>query len=360
MLEDLIDIFYAREQVMLLLGALGLILLGGALIVDFVMMRLKARSYRGKICGAREQSVSSTKAGRVYFPVVEYTDESGLRRQAETDAGSSGLADKAPGRTVRLLVVPGRPHEARITGYSRLVFSGIFIASGILLGGFAAANYAVNPWTYIVGLVILGALGGMGARKLIIMKGQGGEPGPPDKDNKYKERLKEKQSLKFIGPEELHLRLKEQNAKTKRWAPVAVAVALILIGVGHYLAEDLYVFLLKGKPAAGEIVGYERRRDSSMETVYYPTVEFSDPSGNVVRFMDRVGSSSPGSGGKSNVEVLYLPENPESAMIDRGMGNWAAPGGILFLGFLLLSITLKSWYRILFTGAEGKLPNRSS
>jgi len=331
---------------MLLLATLGLVLLGVALVVDYIMMRLTARAYQGKIRGVRVQAVSSTKSGKVYFPVVEYTDESGRRIQAETDAGSSGLADKAPGRTVTLLVVPGRPHEGRITGYSRLVFSGIFILAGILLGAFTLAGYAVTSWTYGVGLVILVTMLGFGIRKLLAMKGRDDEPAPPD--NKYQQRLQEKRSMKFIGAKELHLLLREQNARTRRWAPVAVLVALILIGVGHYLARDLYVLLLQGESGSGEIVSYERTQNSNSEYVYYPAVEFTTTRGRHVRFIDRVGSSSPGSRGRDSIGVLYLPEDPETAMIDRGIWNWAAPGGILFFGLLLLLVSVKSWYRIVF------------
>ena len=84
--------------------------------------------------------------------------------------------------------------------------------------------------------------------------------------------------------------------------------------------------------------------------VYCPTIEFSTPSGEIVRFDSSYGTMPASHKVGQAVKVLYDPKEPHTAEIDSGLSNWLVPGcllafaagafffSVMFLGlFLILS-----------------------
>lgn len=351
MIEHLVEALLAREQVILLLGGIGMTLLGGVFIADHVYWRMRAQRFSGTLVGVREKIPPGQSGSSVYFPVVEYRDERGERMLCETDTGSSSLADKIPGRRVTLLVQAGRPSEGRILGITRLIFGAIFIAVGLVLGSIAVTQYQLSAWSFAVGVAILATLAIMGLKRLAAAEQL--ETGRSSGDRKYQERLDEKQSLPLLEADDLRARLKRMNARARRLAPIMGLAGLALAATGHWLAKDLYGLLATGEPATGRIFGYERvYQPNNQLYIYYPQVVFTTPEGRTVRFQDRTGSGAAttarSSGGR--VSVIYDPEQPERAMIYRGLWNWAAPLGMLALGLLILFMTLKVWIGRRLTG----------
>lgn len=109
----------------------------------------------------------------------------------------------------------------------------------------------------------------------------------------------------------------------------------------------------RGIKAEGKVTGFESK-DSDDSIVYHAIVEFTDQSGNSVKFQDSVGSSHPSFKRGDAVSVLYLPETPSAAMVDRGIFNWVLSGGLilgaaLFLWGALASLRLAASVR---SGAE--------
>lgn len=244
MLEQLVEALLAREQVILLLSGIGMVMLGGIFIADHVYWRLRARRFTGTLVGVREK-IGQGAFSHVYFPVVEYLNERAERIFCETDTGSSSLADKVPGRRVTLLVQAGKPLEGRIVAMTGLIFGLIFILVGVVLGSIALNQYQVSAWSFIVGVVVLAALSFVGRRKLVANKQLDGDQSFGYRT--YQERLAEKQSLPLLRADRLRPRLERMNARAKRLAAVMGLIGLAMIGTGHWLAEDLYGLLASGK-----------------------------------------------------------------------------------------------------------------
>lgn len=344
MIEHLVEALLAREQVILLLGGIGMTLLGGVFIADHVYWRMRARRFPGTLVGAREKISPGQSSSSVYFPVVEYRDEHGERILCETDTGSSSLADKIPGRRVTLLVRTGKPFEGRILGITRLIFGPLFIVVGVVLGSIAVTQYQLSAWSFVVGVAILVTLALVGLKQLAASEQL--ETSRSFGDRKYQERLDEKRSLPLLAADELRPRLKRMNARARRLAPIMGFAGLALAATGHWLAKDLYGLLATGEPATGRIFGYERVfQPNNQLYIDYPQVVFTTPEGRTVRFQDRTGSGAATTARSSSerVTVIYDPEQPERAMIYRGLWNWAAPLGLLTLGLLILLMTLKVW-----------------
>jgi len=345
MIENLFDILLAREQVILLFGGIFMVLLGILFIADHYWWHMNAARYRGTLVGVRESPARSKQSNNVYFPVVEYQDAKGESIRAETDTGSSALADKIPGRQVTLLVMPEKPQETRIRGFIGLVFGIIFTVIGILLGAVALTQYAINSWTFVVGVILL---------FILLFWGIGKLAGREEKDTfrerrvkRYRKRLEEKQSLPFLGREEIVSRLREMDARARRMVPVMILIAILLLGAGHYTGRHLYEFMARGEPATGRIVGHESEYIvSDSRYVYYPQVEYTTADGRAVRFRDRLGSSNPTRSPGERLRVIYDPQNPANAMIDRGLWNRALPAGLIVAGLLILLGATRNWIHI--------------
>jgi len=349
MLEHLIDALLAREQIILLLGGIGMVLLGGIFIADHWFWRLCAARYPGTLIGVREKHPQGRTGNSVYFPVIEYTNEAGDRVTAETDTGSSGLADKVPGSPVTLLIREDKPREGRILGYTGLVFGLIFAAVGTVLGSIALTAYAVTAWTFIIGVLLVAVLLALGLWKLA--RAEQLETGREFSARKYRERLEKKQAMPLLKMEEIRPRLKNMEARAAKISPLMGLAGLAIAGTGHWMAQDLYHLLLSGETARGQITGYERvYRPTNRNHIYYPRVTFTTDEGRTVQFQDRIGSGSSTTGRRSGatVTVIYYVDNPERAIIDRGWWNWAFPFGMLLIGVLIIFLSLRSYARSRF------------
>jgi hypothetical protein len=126
------------------------------------------------------------------------------------------------------------------------------------------------------------------------------------------------------------------------------AVGLFLIVFGYTTGHDHYRLIRAGLRTQGVIVGHVARRmrdttGSGYETAYMPVVEFH-ARGEVVHFQNWLGSSSNGNL-HFPVTVLYDPENPKIAMIDRAVMNWIPWAPCFAVGVFLLLVSIKDTVR---------------
>ncbi|GAB3509195.1 hypothetical protein GCM10027341_45890 [Spirosoma knui] len=93
--------------------------------------------------------------------------------------------------------------------------------------------------------------------------------------------------------------------------------------------------------ASGEIVGIEKRKshDSAKNrttTYYHPTVRFKTPVGESFTFTSSVGSSQHSHRVGQQIDVRYLPGDPEDAQVDEFMGLWLTTIVLAFIGLPIL------------------------
>ncbi len=74
---------------------------------------------------------------------------------------------------------------------------------------------------------------------------------------------------------------------------------------------------------------------------HYSVVQFETAGGSEITFRDAIGSSHPIDKKGEIVGVIYDPADLERAMIDRGLWNWAIPGGCWFFGGLVFAASLR-------------------
>jgi hypothetical protein len=125
--------------------------------------------------------------------------------------------------------------------------------------------------------------------------------------------------------------------------PVALIVGVALAAGGIYLAFIQIDMSLRGEVVWGEVVHLEPGSSTSAsgQAALFPLVSFRAGNGAPVTFRHRTGRKpSPYSVG-DKVPVIYLPDQPDQALIMEGGMNWVLPGVLLLLGPLLIVLSLR-------------------
>ena len=114
-------------------------------------------------------------------------------------------------------------------------------------------------------------------------------------------------------------------AKAKR----TLVLGWVLIGLAIGLGITPLHLMLTGENTSAVLVVLESTTERGLfgETKrVYPHVKFTTPSGNTVVFKDRFSDEQPPWEVGDKINVLYFPDAPQEAMIDRGVRNfsWSA------------------------------------
>ena len=127
-------------------------------------------------------------------------------------------------------------------------------------------------------------------------------------------------------------------AKAKR----TLVLGWVLIGLAIGLGITPLHLMLTGENTSAVLVVLESTTERGLfgETKrIYPHVKFTTPSGNTVVFKDRFSDEQPPWEVGDKINVLYFPDAPQEAMIDRWVRNfspsdrWPLNGAILSLIF---------------------------
>ncbi len=104
---------------------------------------------------------------------------------------------------------------------------------------------------------------------------------------------------------------------------------LMLVGSGYWY-NSTRTFLQEAILAQGEVIDLQVSRSSDSLT-YHPVVSFVERDGRVIEFRSSSGSNPPSYDIGEQVDVFYLPSNPQDAMLNGFFSLW---GGVVILGLL--------------------------
>lgn len=347
MTEMLFGAVNAYNQIMFLFMGAVLLGIGGAVIGYDLYTRRTWTRVSGKIVGAKEEPGSAGKKGPLYTAVFEYTGADGKTRQSLGASSSSFLGDKIPGTRLRLLVNPKDPEDTLRPGWWLLVLGLIFavpgfffLARAIMQGG---ASLLYTP------LVLLAAAGYIGFRIKKAIKPrdqwQNHEAFRARVEKKIQTRRDTRKTEgRLLSEAEIWARLRKYDRAVLLWSPLTFLIAVGLLIGAVYTKRNTEDFLSEALRTGGTVVRIESTYSSSSggsgSYTYYPVVGFVTEAGASVEVRDRVGSNPPSFRRGDAVSVLYDPNDPQSAWIDRGAWNWALPAGLGAGGTLLLFLTL--------------------
>lgn len=317
----------ALNQVGAFAAALLLTGIGGLLLGTAIYWRLHAVRVTGEVVGVRQ-------SGNCYNAVYRYVTPSGASIEATSQEGSSSLADKATGTKVALLVIPEKPGEVlEARHHIFTVLGAVLLAGGAGLFWFAATHWRVGPMTFVIAALFLLRFAVWAKRTFL----------PHDKSlrgSSLRDLLRSRvgtsvadapvlraEDVGASGPDAAR---QAANRRTlQRLAPLILVAGAGLVALGVHQTQAQLRLESSGVRAAGTVTALISSHDSKGYT-YYARVGFTDAAGRRIEFKDRVGSNPPLHHPGDAVTVLYLPGEPGSAIIDRGLWNWL-PQCLLFL-----------------------------
>ena len=342
------DAMTAYNQIGFMLGGLMCLGIGGLLIGYYTYEHMTGRKVRGRVAAIRCEGYKETPGvrrnkwdypytGEMYHAIYEYKAPDGTLIRSEDNTGCGSLAGMTPGTPVWLYMNPAHPEKIMRSGPLWLIIGLVFSTPGVLFLYFAFTLYSFNIFTVIFTLALLG----VGAIKLkrtltpekmkiareAFMARKAAEKGP--------------KSGQELTVDEIRDRLRATQSYSGQISAVCGLFGVGIFALGIYLGQNMQQLLTVGQRAPGEVVRMESSH-SSDSTTYHAVVGFDIPGGGHREFRDSVGSNPPTHRGGDKVTVLYDPGNPKHAIIDRGIWNWAASGGCVGGGALLVFIALKT------------------
>jgi hypothetical protein len=100
----------------------------------------------------------------------------------------------------------------------------------------------------------------------------------------------------------------------------------------------LAVYLLSQASSSYLILRSSTDNKGRSSSVYYPVVKFTPNNGEATTFESNSGSKPPAFRKGQQVEVLYDPQQPDSAMINSWLELWFLPGMFTGMGSLFVLI----------------------
>lgn len=312
---------------------IGFIGLGGLFL--FVMF------FRGirKLPAGHKALKKTSAISNVYYPTYEYVTPDGRLVRAEGDSGSSSLGDKIPGSDVTVFLKKN-DFEAPSQPSFLLSFFGLWFAlPGIFILYLAIRQFDFSIHTLIAGIVMTGFVGYRIAKSI--------KPRSEwDTRESFKAKMKAKRERKRAGSvlltsSEFNALLRQNDRVIMLWMPLYILVTVGMIVGGIYLFNSQKEFQTKALTAQGEVVRLIPQSDSE-GIMYYPLVSFRTTKGQSFEFKDKVGSNPPSYSTGDNVRILYLPESPQEAIVDRGWLNQLPGAGLMLAGGLLFLLAMRS------------------
>jgi hypothetical protein len=221
----------------------------------------------------------------------------------------------------------------------------LMLALGAGLFYIAATTWPIGPMTYIVGFLLL-AYVAVRIRRTVLPKEKRLSPAVWAALRARRAsaaiaaapvvRIEDIVSQPGFRAEEAR-----QRASGRRIAPFLLLAGVGLLALAAYLGRSLVRLEALGLRAPGVVqsLDFSRSGDSA---AYYPLVTFTLADGRTVRFKDRTGTNPPSYRSGDAVTVLYLPDEPQSAIIDHGLWNSLPPVLVFLSGALLCVIAARS------------------
>ncbi|MCB1592054.1 MAG: DUF3592 domain-containing protein [Alphaproteobacteria bacterium] len=285
-----------------------------------------------------------------YYPVFEYRTPQGERAEFTGSVGGNTFLHILPGTPVSLLMIPGDPPKVKKRGYISLIFGLIFLIPGLFIGQMALAQF---KFSFGVVLLIGGAVAFIFFKAVKFLdkipsedKRKGWEAlrsGEAFNSENFKVTSKDNSSKgRLLTSGEIRDRTASQVKVTRISGYIMLLLVLGLSIGAYYAGLSMLSYVNEGISVRGEVTGLRSKR-SDDSTVYHALVKFTDKEGKERRFEDSVGSSHPSYKQGDDVAVLYLPDSPGDAIIDRGIWNWTLSGLLAAGAFFLLWAALASF-----------------
>jgi hypothetical protein len=311
-------------EIIFLLVGLTMLGFGAAIIVSEIRSRYGAESVTGRVIGF--SGGRSNKPNSLSFhSVAQFIAPNGRTYYVEGAIGSSAPLH-AIGDSVTVLVNPLQPEAATLK--SRLSF---VLGFGIAFMGLVSVSvfwltFHATTYSFIAVAVMLAGIAfkvkGAWRRERLSMAGW----------KEYKKQIvsprvfteESKDRIAWADPINVTVAV-ERYKKSQRFAvPILLILGLGAVFLAHHFYQKTAAFLEKAQPTAGVVVDLKENEpsDSSDSSTYAAVVEYADHQGRKHQFKDSFSSNPPTYHRGQTVSILFNPDNPGEAQMDRGRLNY--------------------------------------
>jgi hypothetical protein len=324
-------------EIVLLLAGLALMAVGIGIIVVEVRSRRRTMPVRARVIGFSVGKSANPNMSPLHT-VAEYVGLDGRKYYVEASTGSSAPLH-AVDDEVAVLVTPGQPDRAVLK--SSLSF---FLGGGIALLGLVfvvvfRATFRLNLYSAVMAALVVGGLA------LKIRRSWRKRPLTLEEWQAYKNGFlstkvftdETKDKISWADPGRVVAAI-EAHRKANRFAvPTLLVLGIGLLLLSYHFYGKTEDFLQTAQRAPGRVMGLRAADSSDGETTYSAVVTYTDDHGRQFTFEDSLSSTPPMYAVGQEVNVLYQPENPNEAGIDRGIWNYSftallgVPGAALLM-----------------------------
>jgi hypothetical protein len=275
-----------------------------------------------------------------YYAVAEYVGMDGRKRYIEGSVGSSAPLN-AVGDAVTVLVQPDDPEKAVLKSSLTYVLGAAIGLMGLTSCIVFFVVFQATTFS-IVGAASMVTWGAYKFRRSMRATPMSLQAWRQYKDEALRTRVftdATKMEIPWADSAALQTAIASQQ-KTNRFAPPILLLAGVgLLFLGAHLHRTTAMFLERAVGAPGVVVEMATNESSDGNT-YAPVVAF-EHQGRKYRFKHSISSNPPSYRRGQAVAVLYDPDDPREARIDRGRWNTAMP--ILIGGAGALLCLLGFW-----------------
>lgn len=299
------------EIIILLLG-LSSASLGGFLLWDGNLVRRHAEKGVGRVIAFR--IVMESQGQTRLSPIISYMYEG--KKYLFTSQRRKSALNKILGDKVTIEIPHKDPGHSYFKSYLPSVFSGFFLLAGMSCTIAFFSMFELKPYSIAIIALVSIALSYQTAAVLR-------RKGIHSLNNNYHTKASRRGYAKSLTPQKKCLK-----------AILFGTIFCALMATSIYLNIEKWQFMQQAVATTGIVTAYDRQLDAliisfSPEHTTYP-ITFTDQA-NAPQL--RLGT---------HVNVLYLPNNPQQAIINNGFLTWVEP-----IFFILLSIMVTTIAAIL-------------
>lgn len=299
--------------------------------------------------------IGQVKTGKkaMYASVYKFTALDGLERICRSGISSSNMTTKPIGTPQKIRYRTENPNQAKVKNNSFLLLGVLCLTISVILAFIYFSSVETSITSILLLLVFLVYFAfrifNRFEGKNITEKFQKMDRKKEFFENLAKNTRPISDDEIFLGAESFKSEQSKYNAMLKKWMPVNYTIAFGMIFGSLYWTYDVYQFSQNSVTTTGKIIDFKQSRSTSSDgrTIYtYAPIVAYEVNGEKLEHTSKVSSSSPSRKTGEMVEIMYNPENPNEAMIERGFMNYILEIILFTAGISILIILWRVKKRI--------------
>jgi hypothetical protein len=320
-------------EIVFLFAGLPFVAVGILIVTSELRAQRGSYPRRGTVIG-----FSKGQRDGYFHTVAQYVGPDGATRYVESAVGSSAPLGSM-GDSINVLVKNADPERAEIQSSLSYVMGAVVGAMGlaccvVFFATFRATNFSIAGAGAVTALVGYKILGSLRQKRISLQEWR-------DTKKALRPRVfteATKNQIRWADAAAVDASILKQQKANRFAIPILLVAGVGLLVLGGYLQRSTSAFLARALHAEGQVVDLVDSHSGSGDGHTYSAIVEFQVDGRTYKFTDSVGSNPPLQRRGDSVLVLYDPDQPRHARIDRGKWNLLLPTIVSAFGALLCSL----------------------